>query len=164
MRTCWWSLPKFDAIGDVLRRKYDGALQVTINRQGAALAPLTSNFNHRRYDAPQSRATLNADSGRRRSQNSRIDPLALVFFDPSPDYCNRDSVMGYPGTGGRRCNRTSVGPDSCDSMCCGRGFDTTQQVKTRRCGVRELQISCSKIEDTIFSIDFFSVDLFIAAK
>lgn len=140
MRTCWYQLPKFDSIGDVLRRKYDSALQVTINLQGAGLMPANAQFNaHRQYDQPLRSYAPSYGPGERWKSNVRVDPQSLVFFDPSPDYCNSDPVMGYPGTGGRRCNRTSIGPDSCDSMCCGRGFDTMRRLKTYKCGVSVLR-------------------------
>lgn len=43
------------------------------------------------------------------------------------------SVAGSLGTGGRFCNRTSTGPDGCDVMCCGRGYNTMRVRQTSQC-------------------------------
>lgn len=40
---------------------------------------------------------------------------------------------GSAGTGGRVCNRTSRGTDSCEVMCCGRGYDTSRVSRTTKC-------------------------------
>ncbi|CAG0909381.1 unnamed protein product [Cyprideis torosa] len=44
--------------------------------------------------------------------------------------------LGHPGIGGRECNRTSRGADSCDTLCCGRGYDTSPVLVTTRCRCR----------------------------
>lgn len=61
--------------------------------------------------------------------------MELVYVEPSPDYCVADTKRGSLGTGGRECNRTSTGPDSCDLLCCGRGFTTTHKLVTTKCQV-----------------------------
>lgn len=48
----------------------------------------------------------------------------LVHIQKSPNYCKEDSENGILGTEGRKCNSTSTGPDSCNKLCCGRGFIT----------------------------------------
>lgn len=53
-----------------------------------------------------------------------IFDLGVVF----PGLC-----AGSMGTGGRVCNRTSRGVDSCDVMCCGRGYDTSRLSRTVKC-------------------------------
>ena len=40
---------------------------------------------------------------------------------------------GSVGTDGRVCNRTSRGMDSCEVMCCGRGYDTSRVSRTTKC-------------------------------
>ncbi|KAG5273822.1 hypothetical protein AALO_G00155930 [Alosa alosa] len=42
-------------------------------------------------------------------------------------------MKGSAGTGGRVCNRTSRGADSCEVMCCGRGYDTSRVSRTTKC-------------------------------
>ena len=42
-------------------------------------------------------------------------------------------ISGSLGTAGRECNKTSMGTDGCDIMCCGRGHDTTTVKRTVKC-------------------------------
>jgi wnt family len=62
-----------------------------------------------------------------KSKTKRRAPLKkgdLVHIHKSPNYCVEDPVKGIPGTAGRVCNKSSTGPDSCDLLCCGRGYNT----------------------------------------
>lgn len=56
--------------------------------------------------------------------SSDLDEDVIHHFSPSP---------GSVGTGGRVCNRTSRAVDSCEVMCCGRGYDTTRVSRTTKC-------------------------------
>lgn len=42
-------------------------------------------------------------------------------------------LLGSLGTTGRECNKTAIGTNGCDIMCCGRGYDTETVVKTTKC-------------------------------
>lgn len=53
----------------------------------------------------------------------------LVHIHKSPDYCVTDPARGIAGTSGRACNKTGSGAQSCDLLCCGRGYNT--QVRSR---------------------------------
>ncbi|EHB10975.1 Protein Wnt-2b [Heterocephalus glaber] len=108
LRTCWRALSDFRRTGDYLRRRYDGAVQVTATQDGA-------NFTAARQ-------------GYRRA--TRTD---LVYFDNSPDYCVLDKAAGSLGTAGRVCSKTSKGTDGCEIMCCGRGYDTTRVTRVTQC-------------------------------
>jgi wingless-type MMTV integration site family protein 7 len=68
----------------------------------------------------------------------------LVYLEQSPNYCDSDSSMGSLGTRGRRClgpggsrtNGSSVGSggqESCDILCCGRGYNTHQIYRKWKC-------------------------------
>lgn len=48
----------------------------------------------------------------------------LVHIHKSPDYCVTDPARGIAGTSGRACNKTGGGAQSCDLLCCGRGYNT----------------------------------------
>ena len=48
----------------------------------------------------------------------------LVHIHKSPNYCVYDFKKGIAGTSGRLCNKTSTDSDSCDLLCCGRGYNT----------------------------------------
>ena len=42
-------------------------------------------------------------------------------------------ILGALGTVGRNCNKSSLGTDGCDIMCCGRGYDTKSVTITEKC-------------------------------
>ncbi|KAI1888598.1 hypothetical protein AGOR_G00186810 [Albula goreensis] len=108
VRTCWLAMADFRHTGEYLRRKYNGAVQVVMNQYGTGFSRA-----YRKFKRP-----------------TKSD---LVYFENSPDYCVRDLESGSVGTGGRVCNRTSRGVDSCEVMCCGRGYDTSRVSRTTKC-------------------------------
>ncbi|XP_037797775.1 protein Wnt-2b-A-like [Penaeus monodon] len=108
VRTCWQTVASFGATARWLKRRYDGATEVSMRPDGAGLIP-----RHGDHKAPR-----------------KTD---LVYLEPSPDYCGEDSSSGFAGTGGRQCNRTSQGTDGCDLLCCGRGYDTQRRLITSKC-------------------------------
>lgn len=57
----------------------------------------------------------------------------LVYINKSPNYCLPNLPKGILGTSGRECNRTSNQADSCDLLCCGRGYNTFVKQVTKRC-------------------------------
>ncbi|XP_022249784.1 protein Wnt-2b-like [Limulus polyphemus] len=63
VRTCWVALMDFRAVGNYLKKKYDGAVQVIMNQAGDHL--MVSNKNYKRF--------------------TKSD---LVYFENSPDYCD----------------------------------------------------------------------------
>ncbi|PVD24362.1 hypothetical protein C0Q70_14843 [Pomacea canaliculata] len=108
VRTCWLAMQEFRRVGNYLKTKHNGATQVMINQDGSGL--IVANQNHKRP--------------------TRSD---LVYFEKSPDYCVNDPSVGSLGTAGRLCNKTSLGTDGCDIMCCGRGYDTKTVRKVDKC-------------------------------
>jgi len=62
-----------------------------------------------------------------------ISPEELVHVHRSPNYCRMNIKRGILGTQGRVCNRTSQGADSCDLLCCGRGYNTQVVRYVERC-------------------------------
>uniref|UniRef100_A0A183J720 Protein Wnt n=1 Tax=Soboliphyme baturini TaxID=241478 RepID=A0A183J720_9BILA len=128
-RTCWEAIPNFRVIGNDLREKYDHALHVIVNPDGAALMPA----EERRFDS--------VSGWRKPYKRQAVNKVELVYFEPSPDYCDNDIRTGSLGTAGRQCNLTSSGPDSCDVMCCGRGYDTVSYMRTFKCHVSTFLLS-----------------------
>lgn len=57
----------------------------------------------------------------------------LLFYEQSPNYCDPNPEVGAPGTSGRLCNKTSSGADNCETLCCGRGYNTLRVKRTERC-------------------------------
>ena len=68
-----------------------------------------------------------------RYRREPIRDTELVYVERSPNYCRANAERGSVGTRHRQCQRgpTANGPDSCHSLCCGRGFTTTE-VPARR--------------------------------
>ncbi|KAK6482530.1 protein Wnt-2-like [Huso huso] len=108
VRTCWLAMADFRKTGDYLRRKYNGAIQVVMNQYGTGFT-----VAYKKLKKP--------------TKND------LVYFENSPDYCIRDLEAGSLGTAGRICNLTSRGVDSCEVMCCGRGYDTARVSRMTQC-------------------------------
>lgn len=105
--TCWQQLAPFREIGDIVKDKYDGATEVKINRRGRL------QVKYSQFNIP----TAND----------------LVYLNDSPDYCKKNRTLGSSGTHGRMCNRTSVGVDGCNIMCCGRGYNSRRAIIEERC-------------------------------
>ncbi|KAK2147773.1 hypothetical protein LSH36_536g01047 [Paralvinella palmiformis] len=70
---------------------------------------------------------------RRRKRLRRRD---LVFFQKSPSFCEQDDMVDSVGTHGRICNKTTDNIDNCETLCCGRGYDTLKVTRTERCQCR----------------------------
>uniref|UniRef100_T1ITD0 Protein Wnt n=1 Tax=Strigamia maritima TaxID=126957 RepID=T1ITD0_STRMM len=108
VRTCWQAMMDFRRIGNYLKRKYDGATEVTMNQAGTRL--IVARRHHKKA--------------------TRSD---FVYFEASPDYCFPDNETGSLGTASRICNNTAQGSDGCDILCCGRGYDTTRNLRMAKC-------------------------------
>jgi len=117
IRVCWRTMPKMTKISTELRRKFDQALKVKLNRSKTKLTRLSRGRRGRK----------------RNTNNRRPSPSSLVYAVNSPDFCKPDARYGILGTYGRTCNKTSTGTYSCRLMCCGRGFNTVNRVTDVKC-------------------------------
>ncbi|XP_016065566.1 PREDICTED: protein Wnt-7b [Miniopterus natalensis] len=116
-KTCWTTLPKFREVGHLLKEKYNAAVQVEVVRASRLRQPTFLRIKQlRSYQKP-----METD---------------LVYIEKSPNYCEEDAATGSVGTQGRLCNRTSPGADGCDTMCCGRGYNTHQYTKVWQCNCK----------------------------
>lgn len=123
-KTCWHVSPEFRLVGSLLKEKFLSAILVNSqNKNNGVFNPRTGN------SARGSAGGLNG--GRRRSMSRE-----LVYFEKSPDFCERDVSVDSPGTQGRICNKTSYSTDSCGSLCCGRGHNILKQAHSERCNCR----------------------------
>ncbi|XP_052779255.1 protein Wnt-5a-like [Mya arenaria] len=111
LKTCWQQLPTFREIGERLKERYDGAVEVKFNKRGTQLKR-----KHRKYNKP-----TNED---------------LLYLEQSPDYCQANKETGSLGTSGRECNKGSDGMDGCNLMCCGRGYNTFKKTLVERCNCK----------------------------
>ncbi|XP_052567472.1 protein Wnt-2 [Culex pipiens pallens] len=125
MRTCWKNLPSFHTVGNIMMRKYrkakmvqaipavgkdNGSLQLVLKRRGK-----------------QQHTGVNSQKPKR---------MEMIYLHPSPNYCERDMSTGILGTIGRQCNRSSTSMDKCDLLCCGRGYNTHNIVKSWQCNCK----------------------------
>ncbi|MEQ2181960.1 Protein Wnt-2b, partial [Goodea atripinnis] len=108
LRTCWLAMSDFRRTGDYLRRKYNTAIEVTMNQDKTGFMVADKDFQ-----------------GTTKNE--------LVYVENSPDYCVRDRVAGSLGTAGRVCSKSSRGTDGCEVMCCGRGYDTMRIKRVTKC-------------------------------
>ncbi|KAI5639665.1 wnt family domain-containing protein [Phthorimaea operculella] len=57
----------------------------------------------------------------------------IIYSEESPDFCYPNLKTGSLGTEGRQCNISSAGTDSCDQLCCRRGYIQTTIKETENC-------------------------------
>jgi len=112
VKTCWRSLAPFQRVGALLKERFEASVEV---RQRLAAGGLKV---------------------RRKDKLARQVPVArdaLVHLHKSPNYCVADAQRGILGTRGRHCSRSSRGPDGCNLLCCGRGYNTRLVRHVERC-------------------------------
>ena len=77
-----------------------------------------------------------ADGRLFRRNGRRPHKMDLLFYERSPNFCESNPRLDSPGTTGRYCNRTSSGVDNCDTLCCGRGYNTLKIKISERCNCK----------------------------
>jgi len=117
LKTCWLQLPTLRQIGNTLHSKYRTARRIQINSRGNMQIAGTNDNDDRESASRQRRALV----------------TELVYLDDSPDYCREDRSVGTSGTRGRVCRRGPHGSDSCDLLCCGRGYNTYTEETQSKC-------------------------------
>ncbi|XP_005997372.1 protein Wnt-7b-like [Latimeria chalumnae] len=117
MKTCWVMLPIFRELGFNLKSKY---------LQAVAVEPMRG----RRQRQPTFLKLKKVHGFRKPSDSD------LVYVDRSPSFCEEDPSTGSMGTRGRMCNRTSAQGDGCELLCCGRGYNTFQYMRTWQCNCK----------------------------
>ncbi|MED6272951.1 Protein Wnt-7b, partial [Characodon lateralis] len=116
-KTCWITLPRFREVGYLLKERYSDAVQVEPVRASRLRQP----------------SFLRLKQARGYQKPTETD---LVYLERSPNYCEEDTVTGSAGTRGRLCNGTSTHTDSCNLMCCGRGYNTHHYTRVWQCNCK----------------------------
>ncbi|VDL92770.1 unnamed protein product [Schistocephalus solidus] len=79
----------------------------------------------------------------------------LVFIEHSPDYCDRDPLLGSVGTHGRSCTMDSGKKghsEHCNNMCCGRGTRHYNETIMDNCNCRmtkQFKVICEQCKKVV---------------
>ena len=151
LRTCWRAAPEFRVVGSALKERFQAAVLVDQSNLGGGHpllrdSPNGANVANRR---PPSRQGEDPDDNRPTRQRPKRRPRPrrrpprdlsqeLLYLQRSPNFCDKDASVGFPGTAGRRCERDPLAAgvdraEGCDSLCCGRGYNLVRANHTRRC-------------------------------
>uniref|UniRef100_A0A8C6WYK3 Protein Wnt n=1 Tax=Neogobius melanostomus TaxID=47308 RepID=A0A8C6WYK3_9GOBI len=106
VRTCWKQLSPFHDTGRLLKYKYDNSVRV--------LSVTNAATGETELAGP-----------RRHGQNLRTTDL--VYLEDSPSFCKATRYSG--GTAGRTCSKDTT----CQSLCCGRGYNTAMRLTSLSC-------------------------------
>lgn len=106
VRTCWKQLSPFHDTGRLLKYRYDTAVRVL---------------------SVTNAATGETELASPRRQGQSLRTTDLVYLEDSPSFCRPSRYS--PGTGGRSCAKDT----SCQSLCCGRGYNTAMRLTSLSC-------------------------------
>ncbi|KAF7637599.1 Protein Wnt [Meloidogyne graminicola] len=131
IKTCWMQLPSIRQIGNILQSKYHTARRIQINSRG--------NMQFEDSILPQTILT------QQQFNNNNNNNLNLI--DYSPDYCQDDQIDGTIGTTGRICSIDPNAPNSCDILCCNRGYQSHIEEVISKCNCK-FQWCCQVVCET----------------
>ncbi|XP_014109006.1 protein Wnt-11 isoform X3 [Parus major] len=129
IKTCWKGLQELQDIALDLKTKYLSATKVVHRPMGT-----------RKYLVPKD------------IDIRPVKETELIYLQSSPDFCMKNEKVGSHGTQDRQCNKTSNGSDSCDLMCCGRGYNPYMDKVVERCHCKYhwcCYVTCKKCERTV---------------
>ncbi|XP_013863379.1 protein Wnt-11 [Austrofundulus limnaeus] len=129
VRTCWKSFQDLKDIAMDLKSRYLSATKVVHRPMGTRKQLVPKDIDIR-----------------------PVRDNELVYLHSSPDFCTKNEKLGSVGTQDRQCNKTSVGSDSCDLMCCGRGYNPYTEKLVERCHCKYhwcCYVTCKKCERTV---------------
>ena len=149
VRTCWRALPNFREVGDTLKKKYESSVEISPK---IPTFDISTTFDSSRKALPEADGKNILLRREKRRRREPISDTELVYVEKSPNYCKKDLVKGITGTKGRVCKRDSEGPESCETLCCGRGYRVEVVKSLERCNCRFVWCctvhcrTCEKIE------------------
>ncbi|XP_061455019.1 uncharacterized protein LOC133371502 [Rhineura floridana] len=129
VKTCWKSLRDLADIGLELKSKYLAATQVM---------PWFTGLRKQLVPRGPSVRLLKEDE--------------LVYLVHSSNYCMKNPRLGSLGTQDRHCNKTSAGSDSCNLLCCGRGYNTYSESVEEKCQCKYYwccYVKCKKCQNVV---------------
>ncbi|KAJ8403814.1 hypothetical protein AAFF_G00346820 [Aldrovandia affinis] len=129
IRTCWKGLQDLKDIAMDLKIKYLSATKVVHRPMGTRKQLVPKDIDIR-----------------------PVRDNELVYLQSSPDFCAKNDKQGSFGTQGRQCNKTSSGSDSCDLMCCGRGYNPYTETLVEKCHCKYhwcCYVTCKRCERTV---------------
>lgn len=130
LKTCWQVTPEFRLVGSILKERFHVATLIKAQNRNNGQLDHSNHNNHNNHNHHHNHRE-NHHSHRR-----RLNIRELVYFEKSPDFCERELSSDSAGTQGRICNKTSPGMDNCESLCCGRGHNILQQTRSERCNCK----------------------------
>lgn len=117
IKTCWLQLSPFHSVGNILKRKYEHSVQAFSHTNKAT--GKTQLAKQRHYGGGNGLLASPGLTSLRRGE--------LVYMVESPSFCTRSRYS--PGTRGRVCSKDG----SCESICCGRGYNVQRRLVKRAC-------------------------------
>ncbi|XP_035482816.1 protein Wnt-11 [Scophthalmus maximus] len=126
IRTCWRGLQDLREIAMDLKTKYLSATKVVHRPMGTRKQLVPKDIDIR-----------------------PVRENELIYLQSSPNFCTKNEKQGSFGTQDRQCNKTSVGSDSCDLMCCDRGYNPYSEKLVERCHCKYhwcCYVTCKKCE------------------
>lgn len=90
-----------------------------------------------------------ADPNSKLKSPSKYD---LVYLNDSPNYCTANNELKILGTSKRTCRKQKNYSDTCDNLCCGRGYDRRVWKKSKTCNCSydmfDVELKCKTCEFT----------------
>ncbi|XP_007909586.1 protein Wnt-11 [Callorhinchus milii] len=129
VRTCWQGLQELSLVAADLKVRYLSATKVVHRPVGTRKQLVPKDIDVR-----------------------PVTDTELVYLHSSSDFCSRNEKMGSSGTQERQCNKTSNGSDSCDLMCCGRGYNPYTETLVERCHCKYhwcCYVTCKRCERVV---------------
>ncbi|XP_043911164.1 protein Wnt-9b [Protopterus annectens] len=111
VRTCWKQLSPFHETGKLLKHKYETAVEVYSITNDATGEPELASPRKVNYSF----------------KNHIPRSTDLVYMEASPNFCRPSKYSA--GTAGRTCSKET----NCDSICCGRGYNTQTRMVRFSC-------------------------------
>lgn len=158
LKTCWKTVPDFRKVGRILKNRFRSALQVDQSNMGNGppVIPSRRPKNKKKFQKNLSANAKqpNLNPKPKKNKKKRGIENELLYYQKSPNFCEKDASLDVFGTTGRICNKTSDANDGCGNLCCGRGYNMIRRIRTKRCNCKfhwccEVQCETCTIDEWI---------------